>query len=102
MLPKMHMGQKLVDTAGGAIGLFVRWWNFELTTVLDGFRTDVTGLRSDVTGLRTDINSVLRPPALVTPTNIGDLSFQATSNTSLTFKFKGSDGVVRSGSITLA
>jgi hypothetical protein len=45
---------------------------------------------------------VQRPPASVTPTNNGDLVVQATSNTQLTFKFKGSDGVVRSGNLTLA
>lgn len=38
----------------------------------------------------------------VTPTNNGELMFQATSNTSLTFKYKGSDGVVRSASVTLS
>lgn len=38
----------------------------------------------------------------VTPSNNGDLMFQATSDTSLTFKYKGSDGTVRSGSITLS
>lgn len=45
---------------------------------------------------------IFRPAASVTPAANGDLTFQATSNTSLTFKFKGSDGTVRSGSITLA
>ena len=44
----------------------------------------------------------LHPGASVTPTSNGDLVIQATSNTSLTFKYKGSDGTVRSGSITLA
>ena len=47
-------------------------------------------------------NIVLRPPASATPAVNGDLTFQATSNTSLAFKFKGSDGTVRTGSITLA
>lgn len=42
------------------------------------------------------------PPASITPASIGDLTVQATSNTSLTFKLKGSDGTVRSGSITLS
>jgi hypothetical protein len=42
------------------------------------------------------------PGASVTPTNNGDLMIQATSNTSLTFKYKGTDGTVRSGSLTLA
>lgn len=42
------------------------------------------------------------PLASATPTANGELTFQATSNTSLTFKYKGSDGVVRSASLTLA
>lgn len=41
------------------------------------------------------------PPALVTPANNGEMMVQATSNTQLTIKFKGSDGVVRSTSLTL-
>lgn len=44
----------------------------------------------------------LHPSASLTPTNNGDLVIQATSDTSLTFKYKGSDGVVRSASLTLA
>lgn len=47
------------------------------------------------------ISSILHPAASATPTSNGDLVIQATSNTSLTFKYKGSDGTVRSGSITL-
>lgn len=47
-------------------------------------------------------NFILRPTASITPAANGDLAFQATSNTSLTFKLKGSDGTVRSGSITLS
>ncbi len=45
---------------------------------------------------------VQKPSASVTPADNGDLIVQATSNTQITFKLKGSDGVVRSGSITLA
>lgn len=41
------------------------------------------------------------PASSATPANNGDLVIQATSNTSLTFKLKGSDGTVRSGSVTL-
>jgi hypothetical protein len=44
----------------------------------------------------------LRPSASLTPPNNGDLRIEATSNTTLTFKYKGSDGTVRSGTITLA
>lgn len=44
----------------------------------------------------------LKPQASATPMELGDLVIQATSNTSLTFKYKGSDGTVRTGSITLS
>jgi len=54
-------------------------------------------LRFDTSG-----NPIFRPNASVTPASNGELSFQATSNTQLTFKLKGSDGTVRSGSITLS
>lgn len=47
-------------------------------------------------------NIVLLLPASATPANNGEMTAQLTSNTSLTFKVKGSDGVVRSGSIALA
>ena len=43
-----------------------------------------------------------RPGSSVTPSANGDLSVEATNDTTLTFKFKGSDGVVRSGTITLS
>jgi hypothetical protein len=44
----------------------------------------------------------IKPQASATPQEVGDLVIQATSNTSLTFKLKGTDGTVRTGSITLA
>lgn len=49
------------------------------------------------------VRSVIqRPPASVNPADNGDLVFEATSNTTLTLKLKGTDGVVRSAAITLA
>ena len=36
-----------------------------------------------------------------TPANNGDLVVEATSNTTLTFKLKGTDGTVRTGTIAL-
>ncbi len=45
---------------------------------------------------------VLKPQAIVTPLDIGDMVFQLTSDTSLSIKVKGSDGVVRSSTLTLA
>ena len=47
-------------------------------------------------------NLNLNPDASRTPSTNGELTFEATSNTSLTFKLKGTDGVVRSGSIALS
>lgn len=44
----------------------------------------------------------LVPSASLTPVNNGDLRIEATDNTTLTFKYKGSDGTIRSGTITLS
>jgi len=44
----------------------------------------------------------LRPSASRTPAANGDLSIEATSNTTITLKLKGSDGTVRSGTVTLS
>lgn len=41
------------------------------------------------------------PPASTTPATNGQLTFEATNNTTLTVKMKGSDGVVRSAVLTL-
>jgi hypothetical protein len=45
---------------------------------------------------------VLMPPASATPVGIGDMVFQLTNNTTLVVKVKGSDGTVRSVTLTLA
>jgi hypothetical protein len=45
---------------------------------------------------------IMALPASVTPANNGDVQFQLTSDTSFTITAKGSDGVVRSGSVTLS
>jgi hypothetical protein len=45
---------------------------------------------------------IQKPDASATPPANGDLVVEATSNTTLTFKLKGTDGTVRSGTITLA
>ena len=49
--------------------------------------------------------NVIQSPGIgttVTPASNGDLVFETTSNTSVTLRMKGSDGVVRSASLTLA
>lgn len=40
--------------------------------------------------------------AVQEPSRKGELTVQATSDTSLTFRYRGSDGIVRSASLTLA
>ena len=58
-------------------------------------------LRIDsVATLSTDL--IQTPSASITPANNGNLVVEKTSNTTLTFKLKGSDGVVRTGTITLS
>jgi hypothetical protein len=42
------------------------------------------------------------PGASQTPANNGQVTFELTNNTTLTFKAKGSDGTVRSGTVTLS
>ena len=50
------------------------------------------------------VNGSLRfkPDSTSNPVNNGDLIFEATSNTQLNVKYKGSDGVVRSATLTLS
>lgn len=45
---------------------------------------------------------VIQPQASVTPNGIGDMVFQLTNNTTLLIRVKGSDGTVRSVTLTLA
>lgn len=44
----------------------------------------------------------MSPSSSLSPSANGDLCIEATNNTTLTFKYKGSDGVVRSGTVTLS
>lgn len=45
---------------------------------------------------------MLKPAASITPLVNGELTFEATSNTTLTIRYKGSDGTVRTNALTLA
>jgi hypothetical protein len=44
----------------------------------------------------------LKPSSSLTPLTNGELNIEATSNTQLTFKYKGSDGTVRTNTLTLS
>jgi hypothetical protein len=62
-------------------------------------------INSGTTGQRRDLklrNLTISPSASVTPAVNGELSIEATSNTSVTIKLKGSDGTVRSVALTLS
>ena len=47
------------------------------------------------------IDDLKYPPSNNTPTSNNEITFQLTSNTQLTIKVKGLDGIVRSVSLTL-
>ena len=64
----------------------------------------VMEVNSGTAGTLRDIKvrqAVQSPASSVTPAVNGEMVVEATSNTTLTFKLKGSDGTVRSGTITL-
>lgn len=74
------------------------------TAVLDIDVSSFTYLGVEVVNLSKSqvlSNKAFALSASVTPTNNGDLVIERTSNTQLTFKLKGSDGTVRSGTMTL-
>ena len=54
------------------------------------------------TTIETKDDLVQNPGSSVTPAENGEMVVEATNNTTLTFKLKGSDGTVRSGTITLS
>ena len=66
--------------------------------------TGALGINETLPDYKLDVNGTFgfTPGSSVTPVDNGDVVFEATSNTTFTVKLKGSDGVVRSGTITLA
>lgn len=61
-----------------------------------------SAITDDGTRITFTIPVVQKPAASVTPAANGDLVIEATSNTTLTFKLRGTDGVTRSATLTLA
>lgn len=62
------------------------------------------GIGETAPDYKLDVNGPIgfTPGASVTPVDNGDVVFEATNNTTLTVKLKGSDGTVRSGTVTLS
>lgn len=73
-----------------------------INTCAAGSSSLVTRLALGAVGATFSVPVIQVLSASVTPANNGELMVQATSNTSLTFKYKGSDGTVRSASLALA
>ncbi len=86
--------------------------SFETTPIGSTTRSEVMridnagnmGIGESAPDYKLDVNGTFgfTPGASVTPADNGDVVIEATNNTTLTFKLKGSDGTVRSGTITLA
>ena len=107
----------LLEVAGGT---GYRWTlanngTYRLQRTQNGLYTDVTtpmifdasnnvGINETAPDYKLDVNGTFgfTPGASVTPVDNGDVVFEATNNTTLTVKLKGSDGTVRTGTITLA
>jgi len=70
-------------------------------TILNGGNV---GINETAPDYKLDVNGTFgfTPGTSVTPVDNGDVVIEATDNTTLTFKLKGSDGTVRTGTITLA
>lgn len=62
------------------------------------------GINEDAPNYKLDVNGDFgfTPGSSVNPADNGDVVFELTNNTTLTIKAKGSDGVVRSGTINLS
>lgn len=92
-----------IELEGSASATFVEIIGYRAGTYLGVpiiFKTDP--LLPTTFPIKVDGNFSQKPSASVTPENNGELVFEATSNTSVTVKLKGSDGTVRSAVLTMA
>lgn len=91
----------IYGTQSGANGLVVSGANGERFRV----HTDGNvGINEAAPDYKLDVNGTLgfTPGTSVTPVDNGDVVFEFTNNTTITVKGKGSDGTVRTGTITLS
>lgn len=87
-----------------ATGATAHRWDIQNVERLRLASTGNLGINEAAPDYRLDVNGTFgfTPGNSVTPVDNGDVVFELTNNTTLTVKAKGSDGVVRSGTITLA
>ncbi len=79
MTQPLRPGTRLVEADGSASDLFARLWQNLLSAQ----------------------GPVIRPLTTQDPAIPGDLVIEATNDTTLTFKYMGSDGVIRDATLTL-
>lgn len=83
------------------------WWQTVVGTVLQqsdiGTAPNEIPLNQHLGGMayQSPDSVVIRPPASANPQQIGSMVFQLTNDTTLVVKVKGSDGTVRSNTLTL-
>ena len=72
--------------------------------ILNGDVNGNVGINKTSPDYKLDVNGTFgfTPGSSVTPVDNGDVVIEATNDTTLTFKLKGSDGVIRSGTLALS
>lgn len=91
-------------TGDGTSGAYIWGGQIEASPTAGAYlKTEATAVSTAYAAPIESPNGVAVPLlASMTPARNGDMTFQLTSNTSLTIKVKGSDGTVRSVALTLA
>ena len=90
------------DAGGNAEGGFKFASNTLKIFAGGGIASGNEAIACNGTTIETKDDLVQNPGSSVTPAENGELVVEATNDTTLTFKLKGSDGTVRSGTITLS
>jgi len=79
---------------------------FDVSTAPVGLRLDGTYANDIISSPNFKVtatgNIIAKPAPTATPANNGEMTFELTSNTQLRIRVKGSDGTVRSASLTLS
>jgi len=102
-------GNAAEDWTNSATGTYIVFRTVPIgsTTVAERMRildNGNVGIGDSTPDYKLDVNGTFgfTPGTSVTPVDNGDVVIEATNNTTLTFKLRGSDGVIRSGTLTLS
>ena len=99
---RLVTGVSTTDPSIDTVGWVIVAAALEQTDAGAGFARVQMGWALGDMALQSSDGVTLKPQASATPLDVGDMVFQLTSNTSLAIKVRGSDGVVRTGTVTLA